>query len=153
MGTPYFSNFHKGLEVFIAQIIQDFMHAMNLQGLSITQIHAMMYIYHAGECHVSDIGALADVSNAAASQLVERLVVQDLVERREDPANRRTKLLRLTEKGKGLIQGSIPSDHFLETMASLTSDQHETVRDAFSILAQATQQAQSSNKPKDDPHA
>ena len=91
MSSPDPSSIHQGLELFLAQIIQDFMRFMKQNGLSSPQINALMYIYHAGECQVSDIGALADASNAAASQLVERLVQQGLVDRREDPADRRTK--------------------------------------------------------------
>jgi DNA-binding MarR family transcriptional regulator len=137
--------FHEGIEFVLAHIIQDFMRFMKQQGLSTPQINALMYIYHAGECQVSDIGLLADVSNAAASQLVERLVQQDLVERREAPANRRAKILRLSEKGKGMIRGGIPSNRFLmEMMASLSADQRETVHQAFSILAQAARKIQTS---------
>jgi DNA-binding MarR family transcriptional regulator len=113
-----------------------------------------MYIYHAGECQVSDIGVLAGVSKAAASQLVERLVQQGLVERQEDPVNRRTKILRLSEKGKTLIRSGVPSNRFLmDMMTSLTVDQRQTVQAAFSILAQAARQMHTSNKPKDSNHA
>ena len=138
---------HQDLEFFLAHIIQDFMRFMKQYGLSAPQINALMYIYHAGECQVSDIGALADVSNAAASQLVERLVQQGLVERQEDPANRRTKIVRLTGKGLLLIQHSVSSNHFLaEIMASLTAEQHKTIQAAFTILAQAARHIQSSEK-------
>ena len=97
---------------------------------------------------------LAEVSNAAASQLVERLVQQGLVERREDPMNRRTKILRLTEQGKALIQSSVHSNRFLmDIVASLTVDQRDTIQAAISILAQAARQIQTTNKAKDENHA
>ena len=141
------SEIHEGLEIVLAHIIQDFMRFMKQQGLSTPQINALMYIYHAGGCQVSDIGVLAEVSNAAASQLVERLVQQGLVERREDPMNRRTKILRLTEQGKALIQSSVHSNRFLmDIVASLTVDQRDTIQAAISILAQAARQIQTSNK-------
>jgi DNA-binding MarR family transcriptional regulator len=148
------STFHEGLEVVLAHVIQDFMRFMKQHGLSTPQIHALMYLYHVGQCQVSDIGALADVSNAAASQLVERLVQHGLVERQEDPANRRTKILRLSEKGKGWIQESISSNQFLmQIMASLTTEQHETVQAALTILAQTARQVRMSEKRKDSDHA
>ena len=154
MRAASFPTWPEGLERIVAHIIQDFTGFMKQHGLSTPQIHALMYIYHAGECQVSDIGALADVSNAAASQLVERLVQQALVERRENPANRRTKILRLSEKGKGLIRDSIPPNHFLmEVMASLTTDQRKTVQAAFTILAQTAGRMQISEKRKDGNHA
>ena len=47
------------------------------------------------------------VSNAAASQMVDRLVGMGLLERSEDPDDRRAKALALTEKGKALVLDSI----------------------------------------------
>jgi DNA-binding MarR family transcriptional regulator len=154
MKSSSLASFHEGLETVLAHIVQDFMRFMKQHGLSTPQIHALMYIYHAGECQVSDIGALADVSNAAASQLVERLVQQGLVERQEDPTNRRTKILRLSKKGKGWIRDSVSSNHFLmEVMAFLTTDQRKTVQAAFIILAQTAGRMQVSQKRNDGNHA
>jgi DNA-binding MarR family transcriptional regulator len=154
MNSPIPSIFHESLEMVIAHIIQDFMRFMKEQGLSTPQINALMYIYHAGECQVSDIGVRSGASSAAASQLVERLVQQGLVERREDPANRRMKILTLSDKGKELIQGSVPSNHFLmSVMGSLAPDERETVQAAFTILAQRARRIQNSEKGKDSNHA
>jgi len=144
------SSFHDGLEMLVALVIRHFTRFVKERGLSIHQVHALMYIYHAGECQVSDIGALADVSNAAASQLVERLVQQDLVERREDPANRRSKIVRLSEKGKGLIRDSLPpSQGLMEIMASLTPEERDTVHAALEILARAARGMPIAEKGKD----
>ena len=141
---------HVGLEYILARIIQEFMQFMHQTGLSTPQINALLHIYHAGECQLSEIGALTDSSKPAASQLVERLVQQGLVERSEDPSDRRNKKLRLTEKSLGLIQNGVTSNHFLvDLMTSLSDEQRETVHAAFGFLAQAGQQIQSSHKQKD----
>lgn len=132
------NSFHQGVEIVLAHIIQDFMTYMKKYGLSTPQIHALMYIYHANECQVSDIGTLADVSNAAASQLVERLVQQGLVDRREDPENRRNKLVSLSEKGKQIIHDSVISNSYLiQIMSILTPDQRRVIHEAFTLLAQS----------------
>jgi len=145
---------HESLRVDLAHVVRDFMHSMKQHGLSTLQIHALMYIYHAGECHMSDISALADVSNAAASQLVERLVRQGLLERQEDPANRRTKLLRLSEKGKAIVRESIPLERFLkELIDPLTAEQRTTVHAAFSILSWRFAAMHQVEKGKDGDHA
>src|SRR5512140_3914871 len=101
---------HEGLELILARVIQDFMQFMHETGLSRPQIHALLHIFHAGECPISDIAALTQTSPAAASQLVERLVQQGLVERSEDPGNRRVKKLRLTDKSLKLLQQGISSN-------------------------------------------
>lgn len=144
---------HAGLEYILARIIQDFMQFMHQTGLSTPQINALLHIYHAGECQLSEIGALADSSKAAASQLVERLVQQDLVQRTEDPLDRRNKILRLTAKSLELIQNGVSSNHFLvELMLSLSVEQRQSVHTAFGYLAQAGQHIQSLHKPKDHSH-
>ena len=129
-----------GMEDILGQVIQGFMQYMKEKGLTMPQVHALMYIFHSGECQVSDIGKLADASMAAASQMAERLVQQGLVERKEDPSNRRIKKLSLTEKGRQLILDSITSNPFLrDKLASLTPDERNTVHTAFTLLAKNDQ--------------
>ena len=143
-----------GLEYIVSHIHRDFMQFLHHTGLSMPQIHALMHIYHAGECQLSDIGGLADSSKPAVSQLVDRLVQQGLVERLEDPDDRRNKKLRLTHKGRSLIQNGFTTSHFLTGLiASLPPKQRETVHAAFSYLAQAGGQIRSSHKQKESKHA
>ena len=151
-----FSTTHAGLEYILGRIIKDFMHFMHQTGLSMPQTHALLHIYHSqnGECQLSEIGDLVDSSKPAVSQLVERLVQQGLVERTEDPQDRRKTTLRLTKKSRKLIQNAVASDHFLvELMNSMPAKQRETVHAAFGYLAQAGQQIQSSGTQKDGKYA
>ena len=149
MNTPDPITFHDGMEGVLAHIIQSFMASMKQHGLSTPQIHALMYIFHAGECQVSDIGTLADVSNAAASQLVERLVQQGLVDRREDPRDRRNKLLSLSSKGKELFHESVLENQFLmEIMAKLTPVERQAVHNAFMLLAQTGREIAEANSKR-----
>ena len=141
------------LNSLIARLIGDFMRSMKARGLSMPQIHALMYIFHAGRCPVSDLSMLGESSSAAASQLADRLVRQGLVERTEDPADRRTRMLSLSAQGRELIAASLPSSRFLEEiMTSLTLPQRKLVSEAFHILAQAADQIHPSN-PKEFHHA
>jgi MarR family transcriptional regulator, organic hydroperoxide resistance regulator len=147
---------HSGLEYILAHIFQDFMQFMRQTGLSTPQITALLYIFHSpnGECGLSEIGDLTDASKPAVSQLVERLVQRGLVERAEDPQDRRNTKLRLTDKSRKLIQDVITSNHFLmDLMTSLPAKQRETVHAAFGYLAQAGQQIQSSHTQKERKHA
>lgn len=148
------NSFHEGLEIILGHIIQVFMRFMKQQGLSAPQINALMFIYHSGECQVSDIGLLADASKAAASQLVERLVLQGLVERYEDPANRRTKIVKLSSKGHELIRSSVTSNQFLQNiLGSLSPEEHETMKAAFIILTRTARRNQNQKILKESNHA
>jgi DNA-binding MarR family transcriptional regulator len=77
------------------------------QGLSVTQIGALIHINSRGACGVTDIGDDLGVTSAAASQMLERLVQGGLVERREDPDDRRAKRIELTERGQRVLRGSL----------------------------------------------
>src|SRR5512140_3872867 len=115
---------HEGLELILARVIQDFMQFMHETGLSRPQIHALLHIFHAGECPISDIAALTDSSPAAASQLAERLVQQGLVQRAEDPTTRRVRKLHLTGKSLKLIQQGVTSNHFLADLMETMPAKH-----------------------------
>lgn len=142
------------LEYILAHIIQDFMQFMQQTGLSRPQIHALLYIYHAGECQISDMSALAASSPAAASQLVERLVQQGLVQRTEDPRNRRIKKLRLTDSGLRLIHQGVTSNWFLADLtAGLTANQRKVVHTALGYLVRAGRKIEPSHKRKAKHHA
>ncbi len=91
------------VEVFMHISFRDFKQFMDAEGLSPTQVNALMRLYH-GQSDISKIGEFTGVTNAAASQMVDRLVQTGLVERRENPEDRRVKSLSLTEKGRRLVQ-------------------------------------------------
>lgn len=76
-------------------------------GFSISQIMSLNFIHRKGTCGVSDLGEKIGVTNAAASQLLERLVQQELITRTEDPNDRRGKLITLTKRGQRIIDESL----------------------------------------------
>jgi len=71
------------------------------------QFSVMMQLHHRGNCAIGDISERFDITNAAASQLVDKLVQSGFIKREEDPQDRRAKMLNLTDKGKDLIQRGI----------------------------------------------
>jgi DNA-binding MarR family transcriptional regulator len=88
---------------------------------------------------VSDVGELLGVTNAAASQMVDRLVQYEMIERSEDPVDRRVKQLKLTEKGRGIVQESIEARRrWMEKLTNaLTHDEQISIITALTILTNA----------------
>ncbi len=115
------------------------MGSMKQDGLSMPQIYTLMYLYHEGEVRISDIGVLMDVGKAAASQLVERLVQQDLVQRIEDTSDRRAKKIRLQPKSLRLIEKglAVQRQQMEQIMHQLSPEQMQTVDRAFMYLIEA----------------
>jgi DNA-binding MarR family transcriptional regulator len=104
--------------------------------LSMPQFGLLMRLYHHGISGVTDIGRHSGVSNAAASQLVGRLVEKQLVERTEDPLDRRSKALSLTAKGRQLVETSIGERYrwVADLVAGLTPEERENVSRALPAM-------------------
>lgn len=130
---------HEWAEVFMRRSMRDFIRFTKDTGLSNPQISTLMRIYYRGACGVSDVGSHTGVTNAAASQMVERLVQQGLLERAEDANDRRVKQLSLTRKGRTLIEKSIDARRrWLEDLTTaLTEDQQTEIISALTYLTEA----------------
>ena len=66
-----------------------------------------MHLYYRGPNDISKMGSHLDISVAAASQLINRLVDEQLVDRAESPQDRRVRQLTLTAKRRTLIEKAI----------------------------------------------
>ncbi|MCX8062994.1 MAG: MarR family winged helix-turn-helix transcriptional regulator [Anaerolineales bacterium] len=77
------------------------------QGLSVPQMMILYHVQRMGGCTVSEIAEEFGISNAAASQLIDRLVQQGYLTRKEHPLDRRSKETSLTEAGQKIIEASM----------------------------------------------
>jgi DNA-binding MarR family transcriptional regulator len=111
-------------------------------GLSMPQFSILMQLHHKGVCGVSDISERFDITNAAASQLVDKLVQSGFIKREEDPQDRRAKLLNLTDKGKELIQRGIEERYrWVDQLAErLTMEERVQVSEALNIMSRAARE-------------
>jgi DNA-binding MarR family transcriptional regulator len=109
--------------------------------LSLPQFGILMRLYYRGGCGISDISKRAGVSSAAVSQLIEKLVEKQLIERNEDPTDRRAKTIDLSRKGRELVETSIEERyHWVDKLvANLTIEEQETVSKALPSLIQSFQ--------------
>jgi DNA-binding MarR family transcriptional regulator len=126
-------------EVFMQRSMRDFRKFMELTGLSFSQINILMRLVHHGNTSVSEVGEQLGVTNAAASQAVERLVQLGLIVRTEDPEDRRAKQLALTPKGRTLIeQGVEARSKWVEGVTdALSADQQKMIISALILLTSA----------------
>jgi len=126
-------------EVFMRHSGRDFRQFMLDNSLSFSQVSVLMRLAHGGKSGVSDIGEEMGVTNAAASQAIERLVQQGLVTRSEDPQDRRAKQLVLTEKGCDLVRRAIEArSRWIEGLtAALNPQEQDLIIDALGLLTQA----------------
>ena len=123
-------------ETFMRRSMHDFVQFSKESGLSMTQIHTLFRLHHSGMCGVTEIGDHLGVTHAAASQMVDRLVQMGMLERAEDPSDRRVKQLSLTAAGNRLVQDSIEARrHWMEQLTDfLDPDELEQIIQALTIL-------------------
>ena len=119
-------------------------------GLSMPQFSVLMQLHHRGNCAIGDISERFDITNAAASQLVDKLVQSGLLQREEDPHDRRAKLLNLTDKGRDLIQQSIEERYrWVDGLAEqLTPEERDKVSEALNIMTQAAREMEAEPAPQ-----
>lgn len=103
----FISTLHRWTEIFMRQSMQNFIRFSRESGFSMPQIGTLFHIHRMGCIGVSELADDLGVSNAAASQILERLVQQDLIVRSEDPQDRRVKQIMLTDKGRQILHESI----------------------------------------------
>ena len=116
----------------------DFRRFMEETDLSFSQISVLMRLYHGGNSGISEIGSQLGVTKAAASQAVDRLVQLGVIERTEDPVDRRAKRLALTHRGRTLIEKGIEArSKWIEGLTdALTREQQDMIVAALTLLTE-----------------
>ncbi len=129
------------MEVSTTRSIRDWMRYVKTTGLSMPQFGIMMHLFYRDNCGVSDIGGHMKISSAAASQLIDKLVKDGLLERTENPNDRRAKQITLSEKGRNLIETGIHERYRWvgDLASSLKSEEQEAVLETLPVLIRAFQ--------------
>jgi len=128
------------IEVSRHRSMHDFIQYARGHGLAMSQLGALEHIRRAGSTPVTALGHHLDVSGAAASQMMERLVQQGFVLRSVDPHDRRVKKVDLTEKGRQVMAEAVCARRgWLEDLAeSFSEDEKDQVLGALHILIEKT---------------
>ena len=127
------------MDVFMHRSMRGWTRFAKSTGLSMPQFSILMQLHHKGLCGMSEISERFDISNAAASQLVEKLVHAGYLERAEDPSDRRAKLLKLSPSGAKLVDEGINERYrwMDELTKNLSAEERAKVAEALNILTEA----------------
>lgn len=134
------------IDVITTRSMRERAHFVKASGLSMPQFGILMHLYYSNNCGISHLGEHMDISAPAASQLVDRLVQHGLVERTEDPNDRRAKQLTLTPKGRELIEtGLTARTRWVdELVRSLKPEDYDQVAATLSKLTEAVRELEQS---------
>jgi len=86
---PFSKSVHDFMDVFMQRSMHGWSHFVKSTGLSMQQFSILMQLHYRSHCGISDISERFEISNAAASQLADKLVQSGLIERVESPEDRR----------------------------------------------------------------
>ena len=127
------------LDIAMHRSMRDRTHFAKAKGLSMTQFGLLMQLHYRGNCGVSDVSERFEITNPAASQLVYKLVQGNLVERAEDPNDRRAKQIQLSTKGKAMIERSIGERYRWvdELVTNLNAEERAKIAEALTLLTEA----------------
>jgi DNA-binding MarR family transcriptional regulator len=130
------------MDIFMHRSMRGWWRFAKATGLSIPQFSMMMQMYHRGACGMSEVSERFEITPAAASQLVDKLVQSGLIQRVEDPNDRRAKQLSLTDKGREFIQRGIEERYrWVDQLSDrLTAEERAKISEALDLMARAGQE-------------
>lgn len=104
--------------------------------LTLQQVRAFAFVLGQGETPVHKVAEALGIKPSVATGIIQRLVERGLVQRHEDPRDRRIRLLTVTERGVALVDelSGIVLARGRAFIDRLSDDQLRQMRDLFSAL-------------------
>lgn len=137
-------------EATIARVVDDYeamMHRLVSSHLpefmevavTMSQAKVLYTVLAAGSLRMSELAARLGVSLSTTSGQVERLVEHGLLDRRDDPADRRQVLVTVTGEGEALLGRfrELNNEQLVRLLARIEDDALDVVERAMRILADA----------------
>jgi len=112
--------------------------------LTLAQLKSLFFISSEGNTNVRKLAAALSVTSANVTGIVDRLVKQGLVTRRENPEDRRMLLLQVTDKGRALITDlrERQTSRLSEILDYMSPDEVSTLAQGLSSLLKACELCQ-----------
>jgi len=129
------------MNTYFHRSMHDSARFVKASGFSMPQFFLLMQVHRHEHCGISDLSEHLEITNAATSQLVEKLVQARLLERAEDPNDRRAKKVSLTLVGEDIVKKALAErSRWVDDLANvLNADEQQKVAEAFEILTKASQ--------------
>lgn len=134
--TQFSQSLHQWMESFAHRSMHNSARFIKASGLSMPQFFLLMHLHRREQCGISDLSEQMDVTAAATSQLVDKLVQAGLLVRVEDPNDRRAKQVSLSPEGKALVEKGIAErTRWVDELAdALSVEEKAKVAEGLKIL-------------------
>ena len=139
--TQFSETVRQWMDTFMHRSMGDWTRFVKFSGFSMPQFMILMHVHYKKPCGITDLSEKMEISTAAVSQLVDKLVQAGLLERAENPNDRRAKKVALSPKGKQLIEKGIEERYrWVEELEKSLSDvEKNKVSEALTILIRAAE--------------
>jgi len=104
--------------------------------LTVQQIRVFAFIWARGGTSISKVGDALGIRPNVATGIVQRLVDRGLIERHEDPDDRRVRMLAVTDRGVDLVAdlSGIILAKARQLLDRLSDEQLREMRDLFAAM-------------------
>jgi DNA-binding MarR family transcriptional regulator len=119
-------------------------------GVSLVQCHTLLEIEEVQTAPLQFLAERLSLDKSTVSRTVDGLVLLGLIDRRTDPANRRSIILSLTKKGQNACRGihEICDRFYSRLLEGISGDKTETVIEGVTLFASALRENRSSFGPE-----
>ena len=109
--------------------------------LTIGQLKSLFFIDSEGSTNFRKLATALGVTPPDVTRIVDRLVEQGLVSRRENPEDRRMHLLQATKKGKSLLAKlrENKTSHLYRILTHLSTEELTTIAQGLGSLVRAVE--------------
>lgn len=127
------------MDTFVHRSMHDSARFVKASGFSMPQFFLLMQVHRREHCGISDLSEHLEITNAATSQLVDKLFHAGLLVRAEDPNDRRAKQVSLTPAGEEMVEKAIAErSRWVDELADVLSEEEKAkITDALEIMTQA----------------
>jgi MarR family transcriptional regulator, organic hydroperoxide resistance regulator len=139
--TQFNQSLRAWMDIFMHRSMRGWWRYARSTGLSMPQFSIMMQMYHRGTFAMSEVSERFEITPAASSQLVDKLVHSGFIQRVEDQNDRRAKQLSLTDKGREFVQQGIEERYrwVNEFSSKLSEDELVKISEALDIMSRVGQ--------------
>lgn len=140
--TDFLNVMESWASIYLFHSLTEFFNYLKLSDISMLQAYALTFIFYKGSCNISDLCEHMMVSAAAASQMVDRLEKQNLVERTAQPGDRRVRNVVLSDQGNIFVKQSIEARQswVKEIPAKVSEEQLDQISSALQLLTSIYQE-------------
>ncbi len=120
----------------IVKSIRQLMRSHRTAELSVPQFRSLAFVHKNAQASLSDVADHLGLTLASASKLVDGLVKQGFMTRRESSKDRRRLTLSLTRRGTAILDAALDGTqaHLVSILKGLSADDLEMVHRALLIL-------------------